>query len=63
MDIRCKNPDCRGGVEGKPKMFGELKSGHVLVVRSTEIDFIPDTKTEIRILCGVCKTYTSILIK
>jgi hypothetical protein len=62
-EIRCQNLNCRGGVEGKPKMFGELKSGHVLVVRSTEIDFIPDTQTEIRILCGKCKTYTSILIE
>jgi hypothetical protein len=62
-EIRCMNPGCRGNVDGKPKLFGELKSGHVLVVRSTEIDFIPDTQTEIRVLCGKCKTYTSILIE
>ena len=62
-EIRCTNPDCRDETGGKPKMFGELKNGHVLVVRSTEINFIPDDTTEIKILCGKCRTYTSILIE
>lgn len=62
-EIRCINPDCRGDSEGKSKLFGELRNGHILTVRSTEIEFIPDDQTEIRILCGKCKTYTSILIE
>jgi len=62
-EIRCTNPECRGGIDGKPKKFGDLKNGRVLTVRSTEIEFIPDNKTEISILCGKCKTYTSILIE
>jgi hypothetical protein len=62
-EIRCANPDCRDGNGGKPKLFGELKNGNVLVIRSTEISFIPDNTTEIKILCGKCKTYTSILIE
>ena len=62
-EIRCVNPNCRDGAGGKPKLFGELKNGHVLIMRSTEIEFIPDNQTEIKILCGKCKTYTSILIE
>ena len=62
-EIRCANPDCGGESNGKPKMFGELKNGSILIVRSTEISFIPDDITEIKILCGKCKTYTSLLIE
>ncbi len=59
MDIRCANPDCGG----ERKMFGQLIKGNILVCRSTEIQFIADDETEIKILCGRCKTYTSLIIK
>ncbi len=62
-EIRCANPECAVGNDSKPKMFGELKRGNILICRSTEIEFVADEETEIRILCGRCKTYTSLVIK
>lgn len=62
MDIRCANPECNTG-HGLPKKFAELHKGNVLVCRSTEIEFIPDEETEIKILCPGCKTYTSLILK
>jgi hypothetical protein len=55
-EIRCVNTDCN-------KMFGELKHGNILTCRSTEIQFVADDETEIKIFCGRCKTYTSLIIK
>jgi len=62
-EIRCANLECAVGNDSKPKMFGELKRGNILICRSTEIEFIADEETEIKILCGRCKTYTSLIIK
>jgi hypothetical protein len=61
-EIRCANPEC--AVDGnKSKMFAELKKGKVLVCRSTEIEFVADEETEIKIFCNRCRTYTSLIIK
>ena len=62
-EIRCANPECPTPNDGKTKMFGELIRGNILICRSTEIRFVADDETEVRILCGRCKTYTSLVIK
>ena len=62
-EIRCANPECPTPNDSKTKMFGELIRGNILICRSTEIQFVADDETEVKILCGRCKTYTSLVIK